>query len=332
MAASLPAGASADLSVRGRGDEVLVVVAMPADVSRQNLQLATAAVLQFMLRLKFVWAFSAHNYQFRIGRGLLPHELAIGMHVGLVVPFSVPEAFHVKRNKNQDDYLGFEINCAKRVETVARDGTWTRLYVSKPVKELLGECCPDIIWTEAQAKELKGILGHTYVNEIQEVLHLSDWVGDEVLKQVAVDTVGWQGDAAELGLVYEEAITYRQLVAAALEILARQGDEALKKQCVELRRRLLLGCVEGVVGEGMLALCGKQFHTAQELLENAWEVHEHPEIAEALRRIYASRAMYESRGAGRMSEYASRMAERLTRWERCIRGSHFIDGGRDSSD
>lgn len=104
------------------GDEVLSFTKMSGLPEKEKNDLIASAVA-FALVLKVFWMASPYNL-IRLNEKKFPRDIAIGIHSGPA------ERIY---NGDDNDIAGLHINVAKRLETLARNGEASRIFVSDDV-------------------------------------------------------------------------------------------------------------------------------------------------------------------------------------------------------
>jgi len=121
-----------------RGDEIcLTFHSQPGQTAQlqRNVQLA----LQSAVNLKLMWLVSDYNRE-RIKQDHLPRDLAIGVHLGQILHGRFPATAPRKSSE------GFAFSVAKRIESAARAGRVSRVYLSDPIVHPLRQQCKDLQW------------------------------------------------------------------------------------------------------------------------------------------------------------------------------------------
>ncbi len=146
------------------GDELLVM----KKINDINNDIFTS--LAFVYTFKLYWLLSAYTVKKVLNRRL-PREISFGLHIG-----------ELAKVGNSSKYVSYDINIAKRVEGVSREGLSSNIYVTKYIAEVFSRwrrshiqkykddvkmtrviSCTD--FTTAEAKRLEGISGQVYVCE-----------------------------------------------------------------------------------------------------------------------------------------------------------------------
>ena len=151
------------------GDEGCLMIFVP---NRDDLSEDIDATVNIALDLKRRWLLSRDN-EGRIKDGLLPSELAIGIHLG--------KAFinEQKGKKGKDRYRpeGYAINLAKRIEGSSREGHFTRIYVSEAARNELYLLTDEATYTLTGPHSIqpKGISRDIRVFEVKHHFLPTDW-------------------------------------------------------------------------------------------------------------------------------------------------------------
>lgn len=132
------------------GDELRVFLhsEKPHDDVYQLVCLAVA--------LKCAWLGAAQNAE-RVASGRPSFELAVGIHSGPVWATRRAEGFELS---------GFAINLAKRVESVSREGTRFRIFVSDPSFKLVNRRMRNLLFGPRRVLPLKGVSTEVGVSEL----------------------------------------------------------------------------------------------------------------------------------------------------------------------
>jgi len=155
-----------------RGDEGLLMFYRPTDQAGISADIDTA--IQIALELKREWLCMEENSERIIRSGLLPVNLAVGIHVG--------RTYLEKKSKtetNRGGWLpeGYAINLAKRVESYSRQGRFTHIFLSEAAHGHLNSL-PDeklYLFDSPQVFSPKGISRDIRVYEVKHHYLPSDW-------------------------------------------------------------------------------------------------------------------------------------------------------------
>ena len=158
------------LKVSVRGDEGCAMLFVPRS---KSLAADVDTMLCMALDLKRRWLLSDVNKQRILEVGLLPTELAIGIHVG--------RAFINCLAEPQDGCIyrpeGYTINLTKRVETESRDGRFSKVFVSAPARGELYLLSDEATYTFSAPHDIRprGISTHIRVFEVKHHFLSTDW-------------------------------------------------------------------------------------------------------------------------------------------------------------
>jgi class 3 adenylate cyclase len=148
-----------------RGDEGLLMIFRPEPAAISG---DVDAALNIALELKREWICEQVNSDRIKSGGLLPINLAIGIHVGKT---------HLERSKDKWNPEGYAINLAKRVESYSRAGRFTNIYVSESAHGHLNTL-PDerlYVFDGPQVFSPKGISRDITVYEVKHHYLPTDW-------------------------------------------------------------------------------------------------------------------------------------------------------------
>lgn len=101
-------------------------------IDDQNSDIVASAVL-FAYLIKLYWFVSPYNLNRLLGNQFT-RDISVGIHIGPAGPL-----IKDKHDDGDDDVAGLHINIAKRIETLARDGTSTRIFASEDVNHHFGK-------------------------------------------------------------------------------------------------------------------------------------------------------------------------------------------------
>lgn len=154
------------------GDEILVFKKI------DNLRNCTEDVItaiSFAYTLKLYWLVSSYTRR-KILMSKPPREISCGIHIGGITEVKLKKFFKEKK------FASYDINIAKRVETISREGFSSNVFVTNYVAEVFNkwrkeQLTKDIKTEElrlltcagfnpAEAKKLKGIAADVYVTEL----------------------------------------------------------------------------------------------------------------------------------------------------------------------
>jgi len=172
----------------------------------------------FAVGLKLMWLISEYNRK-RIHCWLVPRQLAVGINVGPVM-FRVHAA--TGREKSSE---GYTINLAKRIEGIAREGQYSKIFVCKEFRYVCEHNDGPVEFDRERLFELKGITTPPYLHEIEDILDSKIVTGSVVMKELE----GLPKEDIELyyqtAEVNEQEFWLRKLVAYLL--LASKDKRAL---------------------------------------------------------------------------------------------------------
>jgi class 3 adenylate cyclase len=154
-----------------RGDEGLLMLYRESDPSNTSIDIDIA--INIALELKRKWLFNDENIK-RIEDGLLPIDLAVGIHIGKTF---------LTQNKSRDDNSvgwkpeGYAINLAKRVEGHSRQGRSSHIFLSEAAYGNWNSLPDERIYFFDQpvAVSPKGISREIRVYELKHHFLPSDW-------------------------------------------------------------------------------------------------------------------------------------------------------------
>jgi len=172
----------------------------------------------FAVGLKLMWLISEYNRK-RIRCWLVPRRLAVGINVGPVM-FRVHAA--TGREKSSE---GYTINLAKRIEGIAREGQYSKIFVCKEFRYICEHNDSPVEFDKERLFELTGITTPPYLHEIKDILDSKIVTGSVVMKELE----GLPKEDIELyyqtAEVNEQEFWLRKLVAYLL--LASKDKRAL---------------------------------------------------------------------------------------------------------
>jgi class 3 adenylate cyclase len=155
-----------------RGDEGLLMFYRPTDQAGISADIDTA--INIALELKREWLCLEENSERITKSGLLPVNLAVGIHAGRTYLEKKP-----KTDTNRGGWLpeGYAINLAKRVESYSRQGRFTHIFLSEAAHGYLNSL-PDerlYLFDSPQVFSPKGISRDIRVYEVKHHFLPSDW-------------------------------------------------------------------------------------------------------------------------------------------------------------
>ncbi len=152
-----------------RGDEGCLMIFIPG---RDSLATDVDTAILIALELKRRWLLSEDN-QKRIKTGLLPTELAIGIHIGKAY---INEETN-ERGEPSFRPEGYTINLTKRVESFSREGKFTKIFISEAARGELYRLTDERTYNFGPQClfQPKGISRDIIVFEIKHHFLPSDW-------------------------------------------------------------------------------------------------------------------------------------------------------------
>ena len=108
------------------GDEVFCFAPLDEITKRVDLQSQVASAVAFAYVTKLYWLASPYNLRRLLGKQF-PRDIAVGIHIGPAA------AVH---HGGAKDIASLHINVTKRIETVAREGTESRIFASYDVADI----------------------------------------------------------------------------------------------------------------------------------------------------------------------------------------------------
>lgn len=155
-----------------RGDEGLLMIYQPETLTDPTVDIDVAINIAFELKRR--WLCSEVNRE-RIDSGLLPVDLAIGIHVGR----TYLEKSDTRPTGNPGGWLpeGYAINLAKRVESHSRQGRFSHILLSEAAQAQLNYLANErtYLFDKPQVISPKGISRDIRVYEIKHHFLPSDW-------------------------------------------------------------------------------------------------------------------------------------------------------------
>lgn len=150
FASTLRDVASEDRLFSARGDEGILMIYPKMPV--EQMALFIDDYIQIALELKRRWLYSDINRR-SIRNGIVPVDLAIGIHVGQIYLADSVEDGEVRRRPE-----GYTINLARRVEAHSRNGETTHIFVSETAQGLLNRLADEktYIFGEPHSMSAKG--------------------------------------------------------------------------------------------------------------------------------------------------------------------------------
>lgn len=148
-----------------QGDEGCLMIFVPSKGDRSG-DVDTA--INVALDLKRRWLLSDDN-KHRITQGLLPTNLAIGIHLGMAYVNDDPDGSYRPE--------GYAINLTKRIEGRSREGHFTNIYVSEAAKNELHRLTEEPTYTfdKPRSFQPKGISRDVRVFELKHHFLPTDW-------------------------------------------------------------------------------------------------------------------------------------------------------------
>lgn len=156
-----------------RGDEGCLKIFVPG---RDNNADDVDVAIQIALDLKREWLLSGDNWARVKESGLLPSDLAIGIHLGKTfINKEPPGSKHTYRPE------GYAINLAKRIEGYSREGQFTHIFVSEAAREALYQLVDESTYSFSglRAFRPKGISRDIRVFEVKHHFLPTDWCAEK---------------------------------------------------------------------------------------------------------------------------------------------------------
>lgn len=150
-----------------RGDEGIFMAYVHE--SEESTSSMIDVAIHIALDLKRRWTICYWNKEQRINNGILPIDIAVGIHIGMV--------YLRENNSGEIQPEGYAINLAKRVESNSRRGFYTRILVSEAAHGALNYL-PDeriYIFDEPRPIDAKGFSREVRAFEIKHHFLQSDW-------------------------------------------------------------------------------------------------------------------------------------------------------------
>ena len=207
------------IDVDARGDEG-IFMAYPED----EAAIATIidVVIHVALELKREWLVGNWNKTNRIDQGILPVDIAVGIHVG--------PTYLTEDSDNKLRPEGYAINLAKRIEASSRSGGYSRIFVSEAAHGRLNMLADEVVYVfdEPRAIEAKGFSRDIRAFEVMHHFLPTDWSEDLDKEDVTVrsrsgldvltsDQMGSLGNAQKLNptniWLAEECVRSSMLIA-----------------------------------------------------------------------------------------------------------------------
>lgn len=157
-----------ELSIRG--DEACMILHRgKTEHDEEALKLDARAALLFAISVKYLWHASAYNAE-RRKNGLIPHDVAVGIHEGYVYHYLDPCTICIPP-RDAPSSEGYAINLAKRIESEARNGESLKIMLSGVVKYRLESSMPGLVKFKPHTTDsLKGISSKQTLYEIVDIL------------------------------------------------------------------------------------------------------------------------------------------------------------------
>lgn len=203
-----------------RGDEGCLMIFVPVgdEIMARHIDIA----INIALDLKRKWLFNEHNRERIKGIGLLPVDLAIGIHSGKVY-----------LNKEGDDYRpeGYAINLAKRIESEARNGKFTHILVSEATRGQLYNLKDEATYNFDKPFTIrpKGISRDIKVFEIKHHFLATDWT--DLPSEVSIIYDQIDDDKVKIAkLAYEDNPTNIWLAEEYILLILMNGYHKLSEK------------------------------------------------------------------------------------------------------
>lgn len=158
-----------------RGDEGLLMIYRKETRNDPTLDIDVA--VNIALELKRQWLCSPVNRD-RINSGLLPVDLAIGIHAGRTYIDQAEEKDVTIGNPGGLKLEGYAINLAKRVESHSRQGRFSHILLSEAAHGQLNYLADErtYLFDNPQVVSPKGISRDIRVYEVKHHFLVSDWI------------------------------------------------------------------------------------------------------------------------------------------------------------
>lgn len=164
-----------EMQYSSRGDEGLLMIYRAETLDDPTIDIDVAINIAF--ELKRSWLCSRVNRE-RIGFGLLPVDLAIGIHIGRTHLEKIPSDESIPKG-NPGGWLpeGYAINLAKRVESHSRQGRFSHILLSEAAQGQLNYLANErtYLFDDPQVISPKGISRDIRVYELKHHFLPSDW-------------------------------------------------------------------------------------------------------------------------------------------------------------
>jgi class 3 adenylate cyclase len=164
-----------EMQYSSRGDEGLLMIYRSETLTDPTVDIDVA--INIALELKRQWLCSDVNKD-RINSGLLPVDLAIGIHIGRTYLEKIPSSESTPRG-NPGGWLpeGYAINLAKRVESHSRQGRFSHILLSEAAQGQLNYLANErtYLFDDPQVISPKGISRDIRVYEIKHHFLPTDW-------------------------------------------------------------------------------------------------------------------------------------------------------------
>jgi len=164
-----------EMQYSSRGDEGLLMIYRPETLTDPTVDIDVA--INIALELKRSWLCSDINKE-RVNSGLLPVDLAIGIHIGRTYLEKLAPS-DPKPVGNSGGWLpeGYAINLAKRVESHSRQGRFSHIFLSEAAQGQLNYLANErtYLFDNPQVVSPKGISRDIRVYEIKHHFLPSDW-------------------------------------------------------------------------------------------------------------------------------------------------------------
>lgn len=272
-----------------RGDEGCLMIFVP---NRADLAEDIDTAVNIALDLKRRWLMTPDNRRRVNECGLLPSDLAIGIHVGRAY-------INVQTGGNDASKYrpeGYSINLTKRIEGASRDGKFTRIYVSEAARGELHLSTDELTYTLAapHSIEAKGISRDIRVYEVKHHFLPTDWGAftDALRKTRAVDFVpageemqivkrAHQANPTNLWLAEEYILLGLQFEYERLKTKGKESDiQALREAYQEAKLVAMRFATGDLRDAGILTVVGfivgeyKDYNEEHRLYKEAIKVDE----------------------------------------------------------
>ncbi|HEO64348.1 MAG TPA: hypothetical protein ENI73_00610 [Spirochaetes bacterium] len=188
------------------GDELLIMKKI-VDIDQDIF-----TALAFVYTFKLYWLMSAYTVK-KILNHRPPREISFGLHVG-----------DMARVGESEKWVSYDINIAKRVEGISREGVSSNVFVTKYIAEKYSQWRREHIFTNmnqlenirvlsctdfltAEAKKLRGISGQVYVCEA--IPKFNDPTAQAVFKAIKEGNQDYRSYLGMLSCIHILALNFK---------------------------------------------------------------------------------------------------------------------------